>query len=111
VAASHTASWLASAHGTWPTFSREGDVLRVNTMSRVALNYLEMHAHFNSLYDQLRASDPSVRFADLLVFSSAAFLERDWSRRFWLLDEFLSHFPSMYTRFMAALSRGGQRLT
>ena len=83
----------------------------MNTMSRVALNYLEMHARFNRLYDQLREGDPVVRFADLLVFSSAAFLEQDWSHRFWLLDEFLVHFPSMYTDFMSALSRGGQRLT
>jgi len=102
-AASHTAAWLTSVHGTWPVSSSDGAVLRVNTMSRVALNYLEMHALINRMYADLRASDPQIGFGDLLVFSSAAFLEEDWSHRFWLLDEFLVWFPTMYHRFRRVL--------
>lgn len=104
-AAAHTEAWLSAVHGTWPASEADGEGLQVNTMSRVALNYLEMHALFNALYAELREADPQVRFADLLVFASAAFLEEDWARRFWLLDEFLVWFRELYGRFWAALTK------
>ena len=81
----------------------EGDRIAVTPIGRVAVNYLGLHARFNDLYARMREADPDVQFADLLVFSVAAYLEEDWAARFWHCDALLDHFEELYARFMAEL--------
>ncbi len=98
-----TGEWLARAHGEGIVAVPMGEVVGVNTFSRAALNYLALHAQFNHLYTQLRVQRGGVGFADQLVFSVAAFLEADWRRGFWHVDEFLLRFPALSARLQAAL--------
>lgn len=99
----HTERWLDAVHGESVLYEPSGDRIRTNTFSRVALNYLGMHVLFNDLYARLMQARGDVRFADLLVFSSAAYLEEDWGARFWHLDAFLVHFEDLFRRYEAAL--------
>lgn len=101
-AAAFTGPWLQKVHGSWPEMD-DRDGFASNTMGRVALSYVELHALFNALYAELREQDPQVRFADAMVFSAAAFLEADWAGRFWFLDEYLVWFPTLYARLKSFL--------
>lgn len=100
--AAHVGRWLDAVHGESIRAEVVDGVLRTNTFSRVALNYLGLHVLFNDLYADLMAQRGDVRFADLLVFSAAAWLEEDWGHHFWHLDAFLAHFPALHARYEAA---------
>ncbi|MDG1478353.1 MAG: hypothetical protein P8R54_02135 [Myxococcota bacterium] len=101
--AGHVGAWLDGIHGAEVGFAVVDGVLQTNTFSRVALNYLGLHVQFNDLYAALMAQRGDVRFADLLVFSTAAYLEEDWEHHFWHLDAFLDHFPDLLARYEDAL--------
>ena len=101
--AAHTGRWLDGVHGEAIHAAPDGEALLTNTFSRVALNYLGLHVLFNDLYARLMVERSDVRFADLLVFSSAAYLEADWGHHFWHLDAFLAHFEALLIRYEAAL--------
>jgi len=105
--AARTGAWLDEVHGEDVWSEERAGELRVNTMARVALNYLGLHAQLNQLYAGMRERCGDVRFADLLVFSSAAFLERHWAREFWHLDELLTRFEELFNKFEAALTPNG----
>jgi hypothetical protein len=100
--AAHVGQWLEAAHGGEIRAERDGERIRTNTFSRVALSYLGLHVRLNDLYARLMAQRGDVRFADLLVFSVAAYLEADWGRHFWRLDAFLGHFEALLARCEAA---------
>ena len=102
--ARHVGAWLDGVHGAGVRCAVVDGALQTNTFSRVALNYLGLHVLFNDLYAALMAQRGDVGFADLLVFSAAAYLEEDWGHHFWHLDAFLDHFPDLLARYEDALS-------
>jgi hypothetical protein len=101
--ASSMGRWLAEVHGRDILCDATDDGVVVNTFTRVALTYLSLHRSLNDLYARLLAQRGDVAFADLLVFSCAAFLEADWGKNFWHLEGFLRHFESLFVRYEAAL--------
>jgi hypothetical protein len=104
-----TAAWLDRVYRPDFVYETSSDGVLVNVFTRVALNFLGMQAHFNSLYRRMAAAPfstdvPDRRFYDILVFTIGSFLEHDLSRNFWHLDEVMTYFEAHFERFHCALA-------
>jgi hypothetical protein len=68
--------------------------LRVNVMSRVALNFLGVHRAIVDVYcrlDELRPTGlPLHSFRDLMLIGASVFFEADRAKNLWRVDEYLS---------------------
>ena len=74
-------------------FHEEADELRVNVVSRLALNFLAIHRETLTVYDQIGEMDttalPLRGLRDLMLISVAVFFEDAPAMNLWRVDEFL----------------------
>jgi hypothetical protein len=75
-------------------WSTRGEVLQVNVITRVVLNFLGIHRATLETYQRIRSLDvgrlPLRSFRDLLLLSAAVFFEANPPRNLWCVDEFIS---------------------
>jgi len=72
----------------------EGDELKVNIMTRLALNFLGLHRAKLHAYQWIRekcvGNLPLKSFRDLLLISAAVYFEADPPKNIWRVDEFVT---------------------
>lgn len=101
------ADWMAPT----PRFEEAGEMLCVNVVSRLALNFLAIHRETLLTYQRLEELDvgdlPLKGFRDLLLITVAVFFEAAPSMNLWRVDEFLSTKMEPLCLALAAASRDG----
>ncbi len=89
---SDLAAWAYAPRLCWK--HAPDDRLRVNAMSRVALNFLGIHRAIVDVYrrlDELRPTClPLHSFRDLMLIGASVFFEADRAKNLWRVDEYLS---------------------
>ena len=89
---SDLAAWVYAPQLCWER-TPDGR-LRVNVMSRVALNFLGIHraiVEVDRRLDDLRPIGLPLRsFRDLMLIGASVFFEADRAKNLWLVDEYLS---------------------
>ena len=72
----------------------DGDELKINIMTRLALNFLGLHRAKLHAYQWIRekcvGNLPLKSFRDLLLISAAVYFEADPPRNIWRVDEFVT---------------------
>jgi hypothetical protein len=110
--ADRTAGFLDEVYRTSLRYDPHDDRVHVNVFARVALQFATFQAHLDDLYDRLSARPvpeglPLSRFQDLLVFTTASFLDASPLDHFWFTDDFVGGpFEPLFTRFVEALAEG-----
>ncbi len=90
---------LAGRYKSRPQAGAQDGRLAVNAAGRLALNFVALQSALDPAFE--RAVE--LGLSDVLLFSLASFLEKNWVERFWLLDEAATGFVPLLERLAEQL--------